>query len=212
MTDTTTIAKGNVSAEVAHDMAIVEKDPTVGEPAVDAQLQSPLFSKLPPEIRNQLYELVMAPFQDMTRCFDQTSICWRPESQAPVTIELRVLVTCKRVYQESEFARTLALQKCDFHLRPAKTVAFLFTKQPVPPQYFPFYRVDNHLIHIPGAQKAHIKSIFIQDVKWLAYFQPGKCPNAFHNLKFGAIQPRHLTLVRSKLPLDDATRNTFSEI
>lgn len=202
MTDTTTTAKEQASAMEAQDMVIVEKDSTAAESGVDAQVQSPLFSKLPPELRNHVYELVMSPFQDMARCFDPASNEWRPEHQAAITIDLGLMGTCKRVYQESEFARTLALQNCDFYLRPSQPIAFVYVEKPAWHRPLPFYSVDNHLERIPDAQKAHIKSLLIQNVWVFDHSSPCESLYAFHNLQFGAIQPRHLTLIRAKRVLD----------
>lgn len=212
MTDTTTTAKEQASAGEAQDMATVEETATAEMTAIDAQFQSPIFSKLPPELRNQLYKLVMAPFEDMTRCFDQASVYWRPESQVPICIDLRFMATCKRVCQESRFARTLALQRCDFYLRPPQLVAFLSTNDPVPSHAIPSYAMDSCLPRIPDDQKVHIKSVFIHDVALL--YRPSTCDFtiAVHNLQLGTIQPRHLTLIRAKVDFNQPTLRAFINI
>lgn len=65
------------------------------------QMQSPLFSILPPEIRNQIFELALSEHEDSTRPYDPTDNYYRPGHCFPKVINTDLLRTCRRVYYET---------------------------------------------------------------------------------------------------------------
>ncbi|EON65445.1 hypothetical protein W97_04683 [Coniosporium apollinis CBS 100218] len=65
------------------------------------QMQSPLFSVLPPEIRNQIFELALSEHEDSTRPYDPTDNYYRPGHCFPKVINTDLLRTCRRVYYET---------------------------------------------------------------------------------------------------------------
>lgn len=65
------------------------------------QMQSPLFSVLPPEIRNQIFELAVSEYEDTTRPYDSRADYYRPDQCFPKVINADLLLTCRRVYYET---------------------------------------------------------------------------------------------------------------
>jgi hypothetical protein len=68
---------------------------------VDDQSQSPLWGKLPAEVRNQIFELALSFFDDTTKPIDQWFDNWRPEYQYASKVDLSLLLTCRRAYFEA---------------------------------------------------------------------------------------------------------------
>lgn len=77
--------------------------------AINTQAQSPLFAKLSPEIRHQIFSYVLAEYEDMSRAYspdqehhaDDFWMYFRPRCKAPLVIDLNLLYTCRRVYYEA---------------------------------------------------------------------------------------------------------------
>ena len=67
------------------------------------QVQSPLFSVLPGEIRDRIFAYTLAEFEDTSAAFDNNSCYRRPEYAAPRRSDTALLRTCQRVYQEAFF-------------------------------------------------------------------------------------------------------------
>lgn len=67
------------------------------------QAQSPLFSKLPPELRNEVFALALHYF-DISRPYPLNSYYRRPDYEYPEIVDPRLLFTCRRVYAEMGFA------------------------------------------------------------------------------------------------------------
>lgn len=67
------------------------------------QVQSPLFSVFPGEIRDRIFAYTLAEFEDTSAAFDNNSCYRRPEYAAPRRSDTALLRTCQRVYQEAFF-------------------------------------------------------------------------------------------------------------
>lgn len=67
------------------------------------QSQSALFSILPGEIRNHIWNYALAEYQDETQLYDDATCYKRPEYFAPQKTDTTLLRTCKRIYQEAWF-------------------------------------------------------------------------------------------------------------
>jgi hypothetical protein len=70
------------------------------------QLQSPLFSKIPPEIRNQIFELAASQHDDAVDPFEHYDKSTRFLNFDPATEQQRkrcldLLLTCRRIYYET---------------------------------------------------------------------------------------------------------------
>lgn len=81
----------------------------------DPQAKSPIFTKLVPELRSQIFSYVLAEYEDWSdeyrpeQAQDGFTFCvsYRPGWMAPWVRELALLYTCRRVYYE---ARHLPMQ------------------------------------------------------------------------------------------------------
>jgi hypothetical protein len=70
------------------------------------QLQSPLFSKIPPEIRNQIFELAVSQHNNAVDPFEYYDKAWNFLSldlvaEPPMKRYLDLLLTCRRIYYET---------------------------------------------------------------------------------------------------------------
>lgn len=65
------------------------------------QTQSPLFSTLPPELRNQIFELAVSQFEDRTRPFSANAFWYRPGHHYELRTETSLLRTCRLIYYET---------------------------------------------------------------------------------------------------------------
>ncbi|ORX98073.1 hypothetical protein BCR34DRAFT_577506 [Clohesyomyces aquaticus] len=75
---------------------------------MNPQTQSPLFSRLPAEIRNAIFSLVLQEFDIPDKPYPHDTYYTRYDVRAPQTVDLRLLRTCKRAYSE---ARGFVLSK-----------------------------------------------------------------------------------------------------
>lgn len=67
------------------------------------QEASPLFSALPGELRNQIFRLALAPYEDLSEghAYPTDSYWYRPGFRGPLRVTTALLRTCKRVYLET---------------------------------------------------------------------------------------------------------------
>lgn len=71
--------------------------------SVHEQSQSGLFSVLPGEIRNHIWNYALADYQDESQLYDDATCYKRPDYLAPRKTDTVLLRTCKRIYQEAWF-------------------------------------------------------------------------------------------------------------
>jgi hypothetical protein len=71
--------------------------------SIHEQAQSTLFSVLPGEIRNHIWNYALADYQDETQLYDDATCYKRPDYLAPRKTDTVLLRTCKRIYQEAWF-------------------------------------------------------------------------------------------------------------
>jgi hypothetical protein len=84
-------------------MANPESNVSITTDSAHEQSQSALFSILPGEIRNHIWNYALAEYQDETQLYDDATCYKRPEYLAPRKTETMLLRTCKRIYQEAWF-------------------------------------------------------------------------------------------------------------
>ncbi|KAF2681289.1 hypothetical protein K458DRAFT_392082 [Lentithecium fluviatile CBS 122367] len=65
------------------------------------QAQSPLFSAIPPEIRNQIFRLALKEYVDPEKPYDTQTYWKRPGVEGPTRIDTALMRTCKRVWGET---------------------------------------------------------------------------------------------------------------
>ena len=68
---------------------------------IDLQLQSPLFGKLPAEIRNRIYILATTAYPDEEKHYPFQKWQYRPDLPYQLRIDTALLLTCRRAYEEA---------------------------------------------------------------------------------------------------------------
>ncbi|KAI0115413.1 hypothetical protein F4814DRAFT_419437 [Daldinia grandis] len=69
--------------------------------SIDSQLQSPLFGKLPRELRDLVWRFSLTRYEDLDRLYDIRKPYARPGQAAPLRIAVQLLQTCRAVYVEA---------------------------------------------------------------------------------------------------------------
>ncbi|KAI1821086.1 hypothetical protein F4861DRAFT_486355 [Xylaria intraflava] len=69
--------------------------------SVDQQLASPLFAKLPAEIRELIWDYALTQYEDFDRLYPLNMPYTRPGQAAPSRIDLDLLLTCRAIYLET---------------------------------------------------------------------------------------------------------------
>jgi len=64
------------------------------------QAKSPLFNKIPAEIRDRIFSFALTAFDDHDHPYKPGQHWYRPGYHYPLIIDLRLLQTCKRIYHE----------------------------------------------------------------------------------------------------------------
>ncbi|OGM40784.1 hypothetical protein ABOM_011129 [Aspergillus bombycis] len=67
------------------------------------QRQSPLFSRLPSEVREEIFAFVLSSYDDTTRAYPKETYWTRPGHRGPQRVSTDLLRTCKRIYTEAWF-------------------------------------------------------------------------------------------------------------
>lgn len=75
------------------------------------QYQSPLFNKLPPELRIEIYRLVLTPYVAPDRKWARNTFYTRPGYDGLKRVDVALLRTCRRIHQE-----TNGMEMRDFEL------------------------------------------------------------------------------------------------
>ena len=68
---------------------------------INPQLQSPLFSILPAEIRNHIFILATTAYPDPQRPYGPEDWHFRPDTPGRLRIDTALLLTCRRAYDEA---------------------------------------------------------------------------------------------------------------
>lgn len=65
------------------------------------QTASPLFSVLPPEIRNYIFYIALTPYEDLSNPYPENDFCYRPGHRAKLLLSTTLLLTCRRIWLEA---------------------------------------------------------------------------------------------------------------
>ena len=68
---------------------------------VDPQLESPIFARLPLELREMIWDYALRKYQDTSEPFSRDVPFCRPGREGPVRIAVDLLSTCRAVYLET---------------------------------------------------------------------------------------------------------------
>lgn len=66
------------------------------------QSQSPLFSKIPPELRNEIFALALQPYVDPEKLYERETFWARPGFEGRKKMDVALVGSCKRVYEETK--------------------------------------------------------------------------------------------------------------
>lgn len=65
------------------------------------QSQSPFFTVLPPEIRNEIYSWALLQSEDISQTYEEDSFWYRPGFRAPLKSRSHLLRTCRLIHLEA---------------------------------------------------------------------------------------------------------------
>ncbi|KAL2047036.1 hypothetical protein N7G274_001054 [Stereocaulon virgatum] len=68
----------------------------------DPQSASPLFNRIPAEIRNEVFEHALTAYDDKTKPYQNGSYCYRPGHRYAHKVDTNLLLTCRRIYAETK--------------------------------------------------------------------------------------------------------------
>src|ERR1700755_203002 len=68
---------------------------------INPQLQCPLFTLIPPEIRSYIFELALRPYYDYNKPCPVGTMYYRPGYEYETRISTTLLYTCRRIYLET---------------------------------------------------------------------------------------------------------------
>ncbi|KAL8934734.1 MAG: hypothetical protein Q9211_005074 [Gyalolechia sp. 1 TL-2023] len=69
--------------------------------ATNPQSQSPLYSRIPPEVRIQIFKFAVTAYEDPTRKYNPSAYYYRPGYTCAHKISTELLRTCRRIYWET---------------------------------------------------------------------------------------------------------------
>ncbi|KAL8689881.1 MAG: hypothetical protein Q9218_004546 [Villophora microphyllina] len=84
----------------------------------DLQLASPLFNKVPPEIRNSIFKLALTAHDDPSRRYRPAAHYYRPGFTCAHKIDMGLLLTCRRVYAETARLPASINEHTSWYFRP----------------------------------------------------------------------------------------------
>ena len=71
-------------------------------PYINPQIASPLFSLLPAEIRQHIFQYALLSHKDLSKPYSRHSFWYRPGYTHARTIAINLLLTCRRIYLETD--------------------------------------------------------------------------------------------------------------
>ncbi|KAF2867878.1 hypothetical protein BDV95DRAFT_610317 [Massariosphaeria phaeospora] len=77
-----------------------------------SQHQSPLFYKIPAEIRNEILRLALVAYDDPEKLYARETYWTRPGFKGQKKIDMQLLRVCKRIYEETKVVPLSELEVC----------------------------------------------------------------------------------------------------
>ena len=134
-------------------------------PYINPQIASPLFSKLPAEIRNHIFYYALLAYPDPTRPYSKHSYWYRPGFTHVRAINVSLLLTCRRVYLETHMV----------HITQNEHVIWGVEKPRIPPGSTNYLLHDRQMTfsHRNAVQFVHLftQQFWLEDWKnrWLKF-------------------------------------------
>ena len=86
---------------------------------IDPQSASPLFNRIPAEIRNQIFELALSAYDDKSKPYNNGSYYYRLDHRYAHKVDTNLLLTCRRIYAETrDIPASINPYTCWFHRPP----------------------------------------------------------------------------------------------
>jgi hypothetical protein len=143
----------------------IETHPTPENLALcNPQSQSPLFSILPPEIRNYIFSLALLQYEDLANPYKECALWYRPGHRARRIVSTSLLLTCRLIWLEANhWPMTQAVHDFWYHEgnRPDWTEQRFADDE---------LRFDDFLRRLTDLQFSRVKRVRIfADVGWLEW-------------------------------------------
>lgn len=90
---------------------------------IDPQAGSPLFNRIPPEIRNYIFELALTSFDDKTKPYKRSAYYYRPDFRYAQKIDTTLLCTCRRIFSETRSLSATINEYASWFNRPPPEVS-----------------------------------------------------------------------------------------
>jgi hypothetical protein len=91
-------------------------------------MQSPLFSKLPGEVRHEIFAYALTDYEDTTDLYSRDTYYRRPGYDAPRRTATQLLRTCKRILHEAWFMPFANAEHSFYLMRPSRAPARYITR------------------------------------------------------------------------------------
>ena len=85
----------------------------------DMQTQSPIFSLLPREIRDLIWQFATAQYKDEQHQYKKNEYYYRPGHTARAKTDTNLLLTCRRIWLEANAFPMLQAEQCFWYYREA---------------------------------------------------------------------------------------------
>lgn len=108
----------------------------------DPQERSPLFSRLPAEIRLQIFELALTSSDDISQPYRADAKYYRPAYHYDQKLDCALLRSCKRVYQEARLLH-VSVNEHVFWLYKGSPLRFMVGKKIGGPRWIQWYKALN---------------------------------------------------------------------
>lgn len=95
--------------------------PICGE--INPQPACPLFNRIPNELRNHIFQLALTSFDDKTRPYKKGAYYYRPGHRYAQKIDTTLLLTCRRIFLETESVPASINEHTSWYERPPADLA-----------------------------------------------------------------------------------------
>ncbi|KAL8947286.1 MAG: hypothetical protein Q9222_006414 [Ikaeria aurantiellina] len=90
---------------------------------INPQSDSPLFTILPPELRNHIFQLALTAYEDPTRRYKQSACYFRPGYTCAHKIDTALLATCRLIYSETATIPASINEHVSWYYRPPPDIS-----------------------------------------------------------------------------------------
>lgn len=143
------------------------------------QEQCPLFALFPREIRDLIWELVTAPYEDEKHQYDANRYYYRPGHTAKLKSETNLLLTCRRIWLEANAFPMLQAEQCFWYYREApdaRSPEWMASLSNLNRQNFGHLHLYAQMFAIEPltSRVGHLRSFFNKSTPVCGDFQPRK--------------------------------------